>query len=98
MRIFRLLSFIAVALVITQNYSEVRAQNQTKPQAQDVVGQPNTQPKLIKSPVGHFPDKGRKKNIDGKVELTVVVDEKGRVADAKVLSASRVLSASYRQR
>jgi TonB family protein len=65
---------------------EARAQNQTRPQAQDVVGQPNARPKLIKSPVGHFPDEARKKNIEEKVELTVVVDEKGRVADAKVLS------------
>jgi len=82
MRAYRLFPFIAVALVILQGRFEVRAQGQP----QDPVAQPSGQPKLIKSPVAPIPEPARKKNIEGRVALSIVVDEKGRVADAKVLS------------
>lgn len=84
MTVYRLLPFIAVTLVMTLKHPEARAQSQTKSQA--ILGQPDGQPKLIKSPVAPISDEARKKNIEGKVELTVVVDKIGRVLDAKVLS------------
>ena len=86
MKLYRMFLFIAVALAMTPNQREAWAQSQIQPQEQNDVGNSHAQPKILKSPVGHFPDEALKENIEGKVELTVVVDEKGRVADAKVLS------------
>jgi TonB family protein len=42
--------------------------------------------KLIKSPIATYPDEALKKQIQGSVTLRIVVDEKGRVSDAKALS------------
>lgn len=86
MRVNRLFPFIAVALFLMQDKPQSWAQSQSQPQARNVAGNSSNQPKLIKSPLGDFPEEARKKSVQGKVELTVVVDKKGRVADAKVLS------------
>jgi TonB family protein len=77
--------FIA-AVLASPNQRVALAQNQIQQQSQEVVGKSNPQPKIIKSPVGDFPTEALKKKIEGKVVLTVVVNEKGRVTDAKVLS------------
>ena len=42
--------------------------------------------KLLKSPVAPFPEEALRKNIEGKVELTLTVNAQGRVSDAKILS------------
>ena len=42
--------------------------------------------KLLKSPVAPFPEEALRKNIEGKVELTLTVDAQGRVSDAKIVS------------
>jgi TonB family protein len=83
MKLCRMFLFIVVVLA-SPNQREAWAQSQIQPQV--VVGNSNPQPKILKSPVGHFPDEALKKNIEGKVVLTVVVNEKGRVTEAKVLS------------
>ena len=100
MKLYCMLLFIA-AVLASPNQRVALAQNQIQPQAQGIVGNSNPQPKIIKSPVGHFPDAALKKNIEGKVVVTVVVNEKGRVTDAKVLSGPpefyQVAIASVRQ-
>ena len=42
--------------------------------------------KLLKSPVAPFPEEALRKNIEGKVELTLTVNAQGRVSDAKIVS------------
>jgi len=64
-------------------------QNQIKLQA--VGSHPESQPKLIKSPVAPIPEEALRKRIGGKVLLSIVVNDKGRVSDARVLSGPQEL-------
>jgi len=60
-------------------------QDVTQPQKQGSTGKQTTQLKLIKSPTAPYPKEALKKNIAGKVILSIVVDANGRVSDAKAL-------------
>ena len=55
-------------------------------QNQDTPKGPAAQLKLIKSPTAPYPEEALKKNIEGKVTLSIVVDAKGNVSHAKALS------------
>ena len=85
MRHYRPSLFLAVALLAASNQPSVRAQSDTTPQKQK-SGQRETRPKLLNSPFAPYPEEARKKNIEGKVTLSIVVDAMGRVSDAKPLS------------
>jgi|SRR5271154_242920 len=85
MRLCRLSLFFAVAFLTISNQPSVRAQSDTTPQMQ-CSGQQGTRPKLLNSPFAPYPEEARKKQIEGKVTLRVVVDAKGRVSGAKPLS------------
>lgn len=86
MKFFCLFLFIAVALPLTQSQSVAQAQSETVLQKQDNISQQGARPKLIKSPLAPYPEEALKKKIEGKVELSIVVDAKGRVLNAKALS------------
>jgi TonB family protein len=91
MKLYRIFLFIAVALALTRNPREAWAQSNIEPQAQAAADNSHAQPKIIKAPISHFVDEAVEKKIEGKVELSVVVDGKGRVTDAKVLSGPPAL-------
>jgi TonB family protein len=64
---------------------QVLAQNE--PQTNERETNPDQHPlKLLKSPPPVFPAEALKKNVEGKVELSLIVDADGHVTDAKVLS------------
>ena len=42
--------------------------------------------KLLKGPAVPFPEEALRKNVEGKVQLSLVVDAEGHVSDAKILS------------
>jgi TonB family protein len=47
----------------------------------------NTSPlKLLKGPTVPFPEEALRKNVEGKVELSLTVDAEGHVSDAKIVS------------
>jgi outer membrane biosynthesis protein TonB len=75
-----------VAAMLAATTSAERVQDATQPQKQGSTGKQATQIKLIKSPTAPYPEEALKKNIEGKVILSIVVDAKGRVSDAKALS------------
>ncbi len=85
MLFWRLFLFFAVALHATNGQPTARAQNELPPQKQD-SGQQRPLPKLINSPLAPYPEEARKKNIEGKVRLSIVVGANGRVSDATPLS------------
>jgi TonB family protein len=78
--------FLACSLVTTQ------AQNQT-PKTQSATDQP-VQLKAIKTPVAPYPEEALKYGIEGKVTLSITVDESGKVSEAKVLSGPTELQPS----
>ena len=86
MKFFRLFVFIADVLLATQSQPVAQAQSETVLQKQDNISQQGARPKLIKSPLAPYPEEALKKKIEGKVELSIVVDAKGRVLNAKALS------------
>jgi len=81
----RLFLFFAVGLLDTNGQAIARAQNELPPQKQD-SGQQRPLPKLINSPLAPYQEEARKKNIEGKVRLSIVVGANGRVSDATPLS------------
>lgn len=85
MRFCRLFLFFVVALPATCSQHTVSAQINRQPPKQD-SSQKGTRPKLISSPDAPYPDEALRKKIEGKVTLSIVVDAKGRVSDAKPLS------------
>jgi TonB family protein len=48
-------------------------------------------PKLIYAPLATYPEEARKKGIQGKVTLSIVIDAKGNVSEAKELSGPEEL-------
>jgi TonB family protein len=63
-----------------------QAQTETLPQKLDQAANQGVALKLIKSPVAPYPDEALKKDIEGRVTVSFVVDAKGHVSDAKPLS------------
>jgi TonB family protein len=86
MRFSRLFAFSVVSLLASNIQSATQAQDQTLPKKQDITGTPIPRPKIISAPTAPYPDEALKKNIEGKVVLSIVVDGKGQVSDAKALS------------
>jgi TonB family protein len=85
MRFCRPSLLFAVALLATGSQPAVRAQSDAPPPKHD-TSQKGTRPRLISSPHASYPDEAMRKRIEGKVKLSIVVDAKGRVSDAKPLS------------
>jgi TonB family protein len=82
----RLFTFFVVALLAATSLSAEHAQDGTQPRKQGNTGKQAAQLKIIKSPMAPYPDEALKKNIEGKVTLSIVVDANGRVSDAHALS------------
>jgi TonB family protein len=67
-------------------FVQAQAQNQTASQAS--VSE-SVELKPIKTPVVPYPEEAFKNHIEGKVTLNIVIDEKGNVSKATVLSGSQ---------
>src|SRR5277367_3893850 len=94
MRFCRLLAFVAVSLLATNVQPARRAQDQTLPKKQNNTGTQIPRPKLVNDPIALYPDEALRKSIEGKVVLTIVVNDKGQVSDAKALSGPPELIAT----
>lgn len=62
------------------------ARAQVKDSPQQTATKPEAPLKLLKGPAVPFPEEALKKNVEGNVELSLVVDAEGHVSDAKILS------------
>lgn len=71
-------------LLLSCCLSAARAQNESP--AQENSANQAVQLKAIKTPVAPYPEEARKNGIEGKVTLSIIVDERGKVSEAKVLS------------
>jgi TonB family protein len=58
---------------------------------QEKVGNQTEQPKLIYSPLAPYPGEAGKEGIQGKVTLSIVIDAKGNVSEARELSGPEEL-------
>jgi TonB family protein len=84
MKLWPVVAFLGAALAAASLPAE---QTQSPQGAQRAVdGKPKTTLKLIKAPLGPYPEEAQRKGIEGTVTLRIVVDERGRVSDAKALS------------
>jgi TonB family protein len=81
-----LVSLFVVALFASANLFAEKGQDGTRAEKQDNTNKPTAQLKLIKSPSPPYPEEALKKNIEGRVVLSIVVDAQGRVSDARALS------------
>jgi TonB family protein len=86
MRSRRSLPLFALALLSACGAFVAQAQTESQSAKQDNSGQPATPLKLIHSPTVPYPEEALRKNVEGKVTLSIVVNATGRVSDAKVLS------------
>ena len=71
-------------LLLSCCLSAAHAQNKT-PTQENSTNQAAVQLKAIKTPVAPYPEEARKKGIEGKVTLSIIVDERGKASEAKVL-------------
>lgn len=71
--------------------SAVQAQNDSPIQGHSAN---QAQLKAIKTPVAAYPEEARKNGIQGKVTLRIIVDERGKVSEAKVLSGPTELQSA----
>ena len=85
MRLCRPSLFLTIALLATSNQPSAPAESDTTPQKQDSGQQGLVLSCLIRHLL-HIQKKREKKQIEGKVTLSIVVDAKGRVSDATPLS------------
>ena len=81
-------ALIVVALLLGCGTSAAQSQNEVQSQKPENNEKQAAQLKLIKSPTVLYPDEALKKNIEGKVVLSITVDANGKVSDAKVLSGA----------
>jgi TonB family protein len=70
------------------------AQSQNESPTQENSTNKAVQLKAIKTPVAPYPEKARQNSIEGKVTLSIIVDEKGKVSEAKVLSGPTELQSA----
>ena len=77
-----------VALLVASSLSAEQAQDGTQPKKQDSTSKEEAQLKLVKSPIVPYPEEALRKNIEGKVVLSIVVNAQGKVSDAKALSGA----------
>jgi TonB family protein len=82
----RLFPLLVVALLAATSLSAEQAQDGTQPRKQDSTGKEKVELKLVKPPITPYPEEALRKNIVGKVVLSIVVNAQGRVSDAKALS------------
>lgn len=86
MKLYHLFAFLMVTLLVTTSLSAEQAQDGTQAQKQGGAGTQAAQLKIVKAPTAPYPDDALKKQIEGKVTLSIVVDGKGTVLSAKVVS------------
>jgi TonB family protein len=63
-----------------------QAQVKDSPQQPDTATKSEPPLKLLKGPTVPFPEEALRKNVEGKVELSLTVDGEGHVSDAKIVS------------
>src|SRR6266478_4584589 len=76
---------------LTCGLSGAQTQNETQALKEENVTHQTTPLKAIHTENMSYPEEARKKGVEGKVTLSIVVDESGRVAEAKALSGPREL-------
>jgi TonB family protein len=79
-------------LLLSCCLSAAQAQNESPTQEKST--KQAVQLKAIKTPVAPYPEEARKNSIEGKVTLSIIVDEKGRVSEAKVVSGPKELQSA----
>jgi TonB family protein len=77
---------LETTLLVAGLPSVARAQSETSAPQQTNRDKEASSLKLIKSPPASFPEEAVKKNIEGKVVLSIVVDANGKVSDATALT------------
>jgi TonB family protein len=83
-----LVALFVLALVLGCGSSAAQSQNEVQSQKPENTEKQAAQLKLVKAPTAPYPEEALKKNIEGKVVLSIVVNAKGKVSDAKVLSGA----------
>lgn len=83
-----LVALFVVALLLDCGSSAAQSTNEAQSQKPENIDKQAAQLKLVKSLTVPYPEEALKKNIEGKVVLRIVVDAKGKVSDAKVLSGA----------
>jgi len=86
MKAYCLVPLFVVALLLCGGSFGAQTQNEAQSQKPEIIAKQAAQLRVIKSPTAPYPEEALKKNIEGKVVLSIVVDAKGKVSDAKVLS------------
>jgi TonB family protein len=79
-------------LLLSCCLSAGQAQNES-PTQENRTNQ-GVQLKAIKTPVAPYPEEARKNGIEGKVTLSIIVDQRGKVSEAKVLSGPTELQSA----
>jgi TonB family protein len=77
---------LLITLFSTFSFSSARAQSDTPPQNQDVAVHQAAELKPINTPTAPYPEEALKKNVEGKVTVSFVVNANGHVSDAMALS------------
>jgi TonB family protein len=88
MKACRLVALFVVALLLGCGSSAAQSPNEAQSQKPENIEKQAAQLKLVKAPTPPYPEEALRKNIQGKVVLSIVVDAKGKVSDAKVLSGA----------
>jgi TonB family protein len=86
MKACSLFSLFVFALLTGYGLSGARKQNAVQSQKPENSEKQTAQLKRINSPTPIYPDEALRKNVEGKVVLSIVVDAQGKVSDAKALS------------
>ena len=88
MQFFRVLIPVAISQLLIGLLAQT--QNKRAP-TQENTGTRDAPPKAISTPDPPYPEEARKKGIEGKVTLLIVVDAKGKVSQVKALSGPEEL-------
>lgn len=83
-----LVALLMLALLLGCSSPAAQTPNGAQSQKPEITAKQAAQLKLVKSPTPQYPEEALRKNIQGKVVLSIVVDAKGKVSDAKVLSGA----------
>jgi TonB family protein len=86
MKTILLFPVLVVALLSAPKFCTAQTQNGTQSHKTENTEKQAAQLKPIKRPTAPYPDEALKKNIEGKVVMSIVVDAQGKVSDVKVLS------------
>lgn len=85
MKTIRLLPVLVVILLPAPKFCAAQTQDETQSHKTENTEKQAAQLKRIKWPTVPYPDEALKKNIEGKVVMSIVVDAQGKVSDVKVL-------------